>query len=256
MQHTGIVSIGGKVPLTEETRTLLSEKVLLGISLVMAPKGMGAILHVMEFPWRHAGAEHGAGGNDAALLREWPGLLYDNTRDHIIWGIWAARKNYPQNPRGQTQEEQLRIAAGMTKSWHPQFRRLLGHTDPTTIFAIGVRTSVPPQPWETNCVTLLGDAVHTMTTGRGVGANTALRDALTLCRRLIDVRDGKLELVAALRAYEREMLMAAIRTSMRLVNRVPMLKRKMLDSETKLRKIEDDAIRCRGQEPNGSAACS
>jgi len=47
MQDTGIVSIGGKVPLTDETRTLLSEKVLLGISLVMAPKGMGAILHVM-----------------------------------------------------------------------------------------------------------------------------------------------------------------------------------------------------------------
>jgi len=270
MQHTGIVSIGGKVPLTEETRTLLSDKVFLGISLVMAPKGMGAILHVMEFPWRHAGTEHGAGGNDAALLRKWPGLLYDNTRDHIIWGIWAARKNYPIDPKGQTQEEQLRIAAGMTKSWHPQFRRLLDHTDTTTIFSIDVRTSVPPPPWDTNCVTLLGDAIHTMTPGRGVGANTALRDAMTLCRRLTDVRDGKLQLIPALHAYEKEMLgysskavidsrkqmdssdpihapaigrvlLAVMRTSMRLVNRVPLLKRKMLGSETKLRKIEDHA---------------
>lgn len=157
----------------------------------------------------------------------------------------------------------------MTKSWNPQFCRLLDHTDSSTIFAIDVRTSVPPQPWETNCVTLLGDAVHTMTPGRGVGANTALRDAMTLCRRLIDVRDGKLELVPAVHAYEEEMLgysskaviesrkqmdssdlipvpvigrllLAATRTSMRLVNRVPMLKRKMVDSETKLRKIEDE----------------
>jgi 2-polyprenyl-6-methoxyphenol hydroxylase-like FAD-dependent oxidoreductase len=47
MEETGILSIGGKVPLTEETRALLSEKVLKGISLVMAPRGMGAIVHVM-----------------------------------------------------------------------------------------------------------------------------------------------------------------------------------------------------------------
>jgi 2-polyprenyl-6-methoxyphenol hydroxylase-like FAD-dependent oxidoreductase len=278
MQHTGIVSIGGKVPLTEETRTLLSKKVLHGISLVMAPRGMGAILHVMEFPWRHAGIEHDAGGNDTALLAEWPGLLYDNTRDHIIWGIWAAGKNYPTNPQGKTREDQLRIAAGMTKGWHPEFRRLLEHTDPTTVFSIDVRTSVPPEPWETDCVTLLGDAVHTMTPGRGVGANTALRDALTLCRRLVDVRDGRLELIPALHAYEEEMLgysseaviesrkqmdsndlihapgvgrvlLALMRMWMRLVNRVPLLKRQMLHGETKLRKIEDDGREPRPQFP-------
>jgi len=30
------------------------------------------------------------GGNDAELIEQWPGLLFDNTRDYINWGFWAA----------------------------------------------------------------------------------------------------------------------------------------------------------------------
>jgi 2-polyprenyl-6-methoxyphenol hydroxylase-like FAD-dependent oxidoreductase len=267
MEETGILSIGGKVPLTEETRSLLSDKVLHGISLVMAPRGMGAILHVMEFPWRQNGHQHAAGGNDAALLEQWPGLLYDNTRDHIIWGTWAARKNYPRDPGKATQADQLVIAKEMTTNWHPNFRRLIDLTDPTTVFGINIRTSVPLEPWDTDNVTLLGDAVHTMTPGRGVGANTALRDAMTLCRRLIEVRDGKRRLIPAIHAYEVEMLhysakaviesrkqmdatdpihrpivgrlvLAIARTFMRVVNQVPALKRRMAENQMKLRRIE------------------
>ena len=45
-----------------------------------------------------------------------------------------------------------------------------------------------------------------MTPGRGVGANTALRDAVNLCRQLIDVRDGRQELIAAVHEYEAKMI--------------------------------------------------
>jgi 2-polyprenyl-6-methoxyphenol hydroxylase-like FAD-dependent oxidoreductase len=272
MEETGILSIGGKVPLTEETRALLSEKIRRGISLVMAPKGMGAILHVMEFPWRKEGVELAAGGNDADLIRDWPGLLYDNTRDHIIWGVWAAKRNYIQDPTKGTQAEKLEIAKTMTAGWSGNFRRLLEQTDVTTVFSINIRTSVPLEPWATDNVTLLGDAVHTMTPGRGVGANTALRDALTLCRRLIEVSEGKRDLVNAIHAYEVEMLkysakaviesrkqmdardpihkpvigrmvLAMARTGMRVLNLVPALKRRMAEAQMKLRRIEDRELR-------------
>src|SRR5262249_51412340 len=152
---TGILSIGGKVALTEETRALLSEKVKMGISLVMAPKGMGAILHVMEFPWRREDVELAAGGNDAALIKEGPGLLYDNTRDHIIWAIWAAKRNYTEDPtnRNRTQAKKLEIAKEMTEGWGRSFRRLLELTDTTTVVSINIRTSVPLEPWESDNVT-------------------------------------------------------------------------------------------------------
>jgi hypothetical protein len=72
----------------------------------------------------------------------------------------------------------------MTSSWHPDLRKLLAATDPTTVFSINIKTSVPLEAWEPGLVTCIGDAIHTMTPGRGVGANTALRDALALVKRL------------------------------------------------------------------------
>jgi 2-polyprenyl-6-methoxyphenol hydroxylase-like FAD-dependent oxidoreductase len=119
--------------------------------------------------------------------------------------------------------------------------------------SINIRTSVPLEPWESSRVTLLGDAVHTMTPGRGVDANTALEDAALLCTRLVEVHAGKRELLEAIHSYEGDMLeysrqvvleshkqmderdvinkpvigravLALTRTMMRVVNRLPLLK--------------------------------
>ncbi len=271
MEETGIVSIGGKMPLTRETRSLLSEKVIHGVSLIAAPKGAGAIIHVMEFPWRRAGGEHAVGGNDSNMINEWPGLLYDNTRDYVMWGVWAARERYRDDPTKMNQADQLRTAAELTSKWHPNVRRLVELTDPTTVFSVNIRTSVPVAPWVTSNITLLGDAIHTMTPGRGVGANTALRDAELLSRQLIQVRDGKQDLIPALHAYEAEMLrysaiavlnsrkemdandilhkpivgrakLAIMRTGMRVVNGIPALKRKIIGTERNLRRIQKSEV--------------
>jgi len=267
MEDTGIVSIGGKVPITPESKALLSDKVFNGISLVLAPRGYGAILHIMEFKWDRNGVKTGVGGNDAELISQWPGFLFDNTRDYIMWGVWGARKNLPADPASLSGEKLIHIAAEMTQDWHPNMRRLLELTDPSTAFRVNIRTSVPLSPWQTSNVTLLGDAVHTMTPGRGVGANTALRDAALLCKRLTEVTAGAKPLIEALHQYEVEMLkyssqavlesrkqmdaadiihrpvlgriqLAVMRAGMRFVNAVPALKRRMIESETKLRKIE------------------
>ena len=53
---------------------------------------------------------------------------------------------------------------------------------------------------------MLGDAIHTMTPGRGEGANTALRDAELLTARLTDVAAGRSTLAEATHQYETEML--------------------------------------------------
>jgi 2-polyprenyl-6-methoxyphenol hydroxylase-like FAD-dependent oxidoreductase len=55
-------------------------------------------------------------------------------------------------------------------------------------------------------VTLLGDAVHTMTPGHGVGANTALRDAALLCRALTEVHTGQRQLHDAVSDYEQQVI--------------------------------------------------
>jgi 2-polyprenyl-6-methoxyphenol hydroxylase-like FAD-dependent oxidoreductase len=151
------------------------------------------------------------------------------------------------------------LVADRTSTWHPDLRRLFALADPTSCFPINIRTSVPLPQWETTQITLIGDAIHTMTPGRGVGANTALRDADLLAHKLVAARDGRLPLLAAIRAYETTMieygfdavakshrsgsstgpdapvvgraLLGGMRTLMRVVNHLPKVKQRMAEAQ-------------------------
>ena len=103
-----------------------------------------------------------------------------------------------------------------------------------------------------------------MTPGRGVGANTALLDALLLCHQLTEARAGRLsrrqavaDYEAAMRRYGSEavreslkqmtadqplhdrrwggLTLAAMRGTLRVVNAVGPLKQRMARNETRLR---------------------
>jgi 2-polyprenyl-6-methoxyphenol hydroxylase-like FAD-dependent oxidoreductase len=95
-------------------------------------------------------------------------------------------------------------------------------TDVSTVTAFPIRTSVPIPPWPTQKVTLLGDALHNMTPFRGIGANTALRDAEALHEALVAVGRGEADLIQALAAYEQDMIrhgFTAVRTSLKHMQR-------------------------------------
>jgi 2-polyprenyl-6-methoxyphenol hydroxylase-like FAD-dependent oxidoreductase len=82
---------------------------------------------------------------------------------------------------------------------------------------VGIKTSVPVAPWQSRRITLIGDAIHSMTPYRGIGANTALRDAALLCQNLEAAARGACALEAAINDYERKMReygFAAVRTSL------------------------------------------
>jgi 2-polyprenyl-6-methoxyphenol hydroxylase-like FAD-dependent oxidoreductase len=268
MEDSFIRAIGGKVPATPETLALLTPKIHRGVTLIQAPKGVGGIIHVMEFPWDAAGApKAGIGSTDAGLIGEWPGLMFDNTRDYISWGIWASADHMPANLHDLDGPALLALTQRMTASWHPNWRQLLAQSDPGSVFRVMIRTSVPLDGWTTSNVTLLGDAIHTMTPGRGVGANTALRDAVLLTQALVAVGDGRRGLLDAIGIYEERMrkygyeavlksraqmdghaaihkpyigrvLLGLQRTMMRTINAVPPLKRKMTEAIENFRGAE------------------
>jgi 2-polyprenyl-6-methoxyphenol hydroxylase-like FAD-dependent oxidoreductase len=160
--------------------------------------------------------------------------------------------------------ELIQLAQEITRDWRPNVHKLIALTDPGSCFPLNIRTSEPTPAWTTTNVTLLGDAIHTMTPGRGVGANTALRDARLLCRKLTAARDGELPLLQAIHEYEARMrdygfdavlksraqmdgnaaihkpiigrlALAGMRTGMRVVNHVPPLKRRMAASQQRYR---------------------
>ena len=187
IKDTGITALATKTPLTPETRALLTDEVLNGLSLIFGTKGMIGILHVMEF-------------KREAVLQ------FDNTRDYINLSIWSSHKHFPADAAQARGQDVIDIALRAAGNWHPNLRRIFELSDPEAAFPLRIATSVPIEPWKSTNITLLGDAIHTMTPGQGVGANTALRDAALLCRELTAVHEGRKKLLEGVADYEAEMI--------------------------------------------------
>ena len=204
ISDTGVTAIATKTALTPETRALLTDEVLNGLSLVFGTKGMIGMVHVMEFKWDANGRPKNPA--DAAMLDKWSGLQFDNTRDYINLSVWSSHDHFPDGVERQRGTELIATALRATGNWHPNLRRLFELSDPDAAFAVRIATSAPVDPWRTSNITLLGDAIHTMTPGQGVGANTALRDASLLCQQLVAANGGEKALLAAIGDYEAEMI--------------------------------------------------
>ena len=100
-----------------------------------------------------------------------------------MWAFGARREKFGLDgcDAERMPGEELRNAvlnAMAVRSWDERFRTLVRLADPATINAIAMRTAVPVAPWRTQRITLLGDAIHSMTPYRGIGANVALKDAV------------------------------------------------------------------------------
>jgi 2-polyprenyl-6-methoxyphenol hydroxylase-like FAD-dependent oxidoreductase len=158
-------------------------------------------------------------GDVDSLYQQAPGLLFDNHSDYVFWAFLARHEMY----RAQDNLYQLdgtalqRVVLEMTHGWHPRLRQLVGDADPATIIVKPLQTARPIKSWATRPITLLGDAIHSMPPTRGIGGNTALRDAELLCRQLVAAQAGQTSLLQAVHTYETEMRaygFAAVRASM------------------------------------------
>lgn len=253
---TGVRAVMGKLPLTEETRSLLPPRLFDGPASILAPKGHCMFLAVNEFGDGPEGLPGFAGedGNPVALP---PGLLHGNTADFAMWGFSARREKFglPAELKDLNGTILRRVVLEMIADWHPNLKRLVHFTDPSAITPVTIRSSVPIAHWGTKNITLIGDAIHSMTPFRGIGANTALKDAALLCRNLVAAQRGEKSLLQAVHDYEVEMIrygfeavknslramnqavsdnafaLATVKTLFRLVNAIPPLKRRMFKDQ-------------------------
>jgi 2-polyprenyl-6-methoxyphenol hydroxylase-like FAD-dependent oxidoreductase len=261
--ETGLVGIGGKTLLTGRTEELLPEAVRHGLGMYFDRRGQFGITHVMRMPW----GAGGVGVTEDELVSRWPGLRFDNTTDHVSWAITTSRTLAPADVLDREGADLVALAGELSADWDPRWLELVAASDPGAPVALGIRTADPVPAWTPSTVTMIGDAIHTMTPGRGAGANTALRDARELRDRLVRVRDGELGLLEAVGEYEdlmrrysslavRESLefmndngtarrpvigplsVLAQRTGMRVVDRIPAAKRRMARGFQKVRDSE------------------
>jgi 2-polyprenyl-6-methoxyphenol hydroxylase-like FAD-dependent oxidoreductase len=218
--ETGVIGIAGKCLLTVENRAKIAPGFLTSAASVMAPGGWGMFFAAQQYR-RAEGSNGDIAGDDPALPAS---ALFENTGDYILWAVSARREKFGfQEEPKQLDGIALRSAAlDAVRAWHPDFQTLIKSSDPSTVSIQKIGSSIPIPAWETRRVTLLGDAVHSMTPFRGIGANTALRDAALLCEKLQAANRGDMPLLQALHEYESEMIrygFAAVRSSLKAMER-------------------------------------
>jgi 2-polyprenyl-6-methoxyphenol hydroxylase-like FAD-dependent oxidoreductase len=135
------------------------------------------------------------------LLHFAPTLHLTETPDYFSWTL-----SLPAAFRGADGLTLHRLGRSLVKDWHPALRRLFDEADIPATFPVCISTAQAVNQLSTPNVTLLGDAIHTMSPGRGEGASVALRDAQLLRHALIDVVTSGVSLAQAKAQYEREML--------------------------------------------------
>jgi 2-polyprenyl-6-methoxyphenol hydroxylase-like FAD-dependent oxidoreductase len=123
-----------------------------------------------------------------------------------MWAFDAQRRSMGLNADDAPCAETLRsIALAGMADWDAGYRDIVRLTDPDSLSLLAIRTSRPVDPWQTSRITLLGDAIHSMTPYRGVGANIALRDAALMCRQLVRAAHGETALLDAIAEYKHAM---------------------------------------------------
>ncbi len=237
---TGVAAIAGKVFLDDAMRARIAPPLRDSLSLISAPRGRALFVAPQEY--LHSEAIDGIGGGEASGL-------FDNTRSYLMWALSAQRHSLGLGDDETPRAETLRgIALATMADWHAGFRDLVHLTDQDTLSLLSIRTSRPVAAWQPSRVTLIGDAIHSMTPYRGIGANIALRDAALLCRQLARASRGEIALRDAIGEYEQAMRrygFAAVtgsleamkasldvspvkrtvmRTGLRLIDSVPVLK--------------------------------
>jgi 2-polyprenyl-6-methoxyphenol hydroxylase-like FAD-dependent oxidoreductase len=122
--------------------------------------------------------------------------------DYLAWTVRG--KPFPAADASEPDlagETLHRLAVESVRDWHPTVREVVASADVSATFLVTLRAARPVKPWHTTNVTLLGDAIHTMSPSRGEGANTTLRDA-----RLLRSALAELPLAEAKARYEKDML--------------------------------------------------
>lgn len=194
---TGVITTGGKIPLTAGVMALAPQAVLDGPALALAPEPCSLFMAI----WKR---EH---GGEAQLQRLGIEPDGDDENGYLLLGFGARREFFGVTGReGQVSGAEWKAAMRrIVADWHPNLRKLVELLDESQLGEARVRSSLPVAPWEPTRVTLLGDAIHSMTPYRGIGANIALKDAALLAKKLTVAARGEQTLLVAIGEYESSM---------------------------------------------------
>jgi 2-polyprenyl-6-methoxyphenol hydroxylase-like FAD-dependent oxidoreductase len=205
---TGSVCIYGKTTATREARASIAAELQSGTSVIFAD-GFAVVVDAMRF----------RNPPTALAMKKIAEGALSPIDDYFYWAFIGPRDRLAADEQAVVPADKVRLAAivkGGTGDWHPGLRALFELGDAESLAIVPVRSAAPGQEWPPETVTFLGDAIHVMSPAGGLGANTALEDALVLSGKLAEIVSRRSPIIEALAAYEQDMrtrAAQAIRTS-------------------------------------------
>ena len=181
--EVGVLNIAGRYPLTPATERALPTALTDGsLNNVVPPHS----------DWMFASAWRSAHSTSAD----------DN---YVVWAYVAARTTYPADIDTLDGAALRDLVLNRIHRWSALLRTLVQNSDAATLARVPLRSMPQLAAWPATQITLIGDAIHNMTPMAGIGANTALLDAATLTRALVESRERSAPTEAAVGAYEEAM---------------------------------------------------
>lgn len=172
---SGMRIIFGKTPLTPEFLDKLPENHRRGMSLVTDPDDASQptlLFESIHFP--HADE-----------------VSFPLPSPYMYWCLLARASTLPISDEKSwhiSPQDAADLSCDLTKSWNPALQSVFDMQDESQAAVRSILSAMPEiAPWEPSSrVTLLGDAIHVMPPTGAMGANTALRDAGDLARRIVE----------------------------------------------------------------------
>jgi 2-polyprenyl-6-methoxyphenol hydroxylase-like FAD-dependent oxidoreductase len=194
---TGSICIYGKTTATREAQASIARELQAGTSVIFAD-GFAVVVDAMRF----------RDPPSALAMKKIAEGALSPIDDYFYWAFIGPRDRLVANEQAAVKANKIRLASivtGDTGDWHPGLRALFELGDPESLAIVPVRSATPGQEWRPETVTFLGDAIHVMSPAGGLGANTALEDALVLSGKLAEITSRRSPIVEALAAYEQDM---------------------------------------------------
>lgn len=173
---TGSRFIYGKTPITPDLETRFLPKYMKGITVIQDESPLTLFLEPIRLL------------KDASIVSR--GRL-SHTEDYVYWVLGGSHEHFPASDDeflALSHRAAANMTLKMTKHWDPSFQALFEFQNTEQASPLRIISSKPERPDWTPCaqVTLLGDAIHASIPVGGIGANTALEDAASLVKIIVE----------------------------------------------------------------------
>ena len=193
--ESGDICIYGKTVLDGNVKEQISQKLQFATTVLFESE-LAVIIDAMRYP--------------LFSDNEFSSSMFEMSprQDYLYWAIIGKPGGFGLKKNSVIVNSSTELSAmirHVTQTWDERLQALFKCANSSSMKMVPIRYSAVQTEWEATQVTLLGDAIHTMSPASGVGANSSLYDATILADIICDYSRQSGYITMAIAKYEQLM---------------------------------------------------